>query len=454
MNKLKYNFFQNRGIKEIHLLRKHFEIEGSGEKVKINNISIESIRKFYREYIATVSPVSLKSENILPTPDLNILRALYVGDADANMFINNVVRHSLYVDQILISDPLQSQIMLSPQDGVMTSPGKWIVTVANYALSLCSIEDWIKEGLILIIPKFSFYYPQVVQSFAQHYHQKALIVTKDYADKNRLAFCVNLIARAHPDDREAWIQSLIFHKVLTEQDDLENLYKLVDSYEKQNPIRFRLPMKDNRKYFLNNELPTQILSIDRGVPFTLANEISKETGSYLIFENKGLYDLYSKLIDEESRKPNSFEQIAIAFQGLDFPFLNNVTIDQALQIRKKGYLSSFRQYLNSLWITLSTTEDEQELEKKLFNYIDRLKAEYSTLEREWNDIYRELRIDALTKGAAAGLATVAVGNINLSFGLLTGLGISLLSGVADYQKHSSAIREAKRNPLAIFVDLK
>ena len=166
MSKSKTNsqsYFIRSGIKEVKLLRKHFHIKGVGEKVKFSKeISPNDIKTFYKEYLASIRPPNLGSEKVVPSPDRNTLRALYVGNPDVNTLLNVIIRHALYVDQIIITDPFLDRFMIYGDKGIMNQPESWGQVIANKALCLCALENWIEKGIVLIYPNFAYYFPNMI----------------------------------------------------------------------------------------------------------------------------------------------------------------------------------------------------------------------------------------------------------------------------------------------------
>mgnify|MGYP003382102403 CR=1 FL=1 len=143
----------------------------------------------------------------------------------------------------------------------------------------------------------------------------------------------------------------------------------------------------------------------------------------------------------------------MAFQELGFPFLHNVTLKEALSIRKQGYLHSFRLYLRELWSAISQLEEIDSLDDKVFEFTERLKAEFETIEREWRGIRKELRVKAVTSGLTVGLSAgsaIVIGN--LSVGVFAGLASALVKESIDgYAGSASKMVAIQKNPLSMFL---
>src|SRR5438034_8703344 len=109
------DYFIEAGIRETRLLRKYFHIAGRSDHVRVTEeLGPNDILGFFREFSASVRPPRLSDKKILPEPDASRLRGLYVGQPDVNSILNLIVRHALYVDQIVLVDPFT--LMLPPEN--------------------------------------------------------------------------------------------------------------------------------------------------------------------------------------------------------------------------------------------------------------------------------------------------------------------------------------------------
>lgn len=448
----KQSFFAQSALKEIALLRKHFKIKGSGEHVYIaEEILASNIPEFFQEYFAFVRPPNLGVDKILPKPDGSILRAWYVGQPDVNYLLNLVVRHALYVEQIVVTDPF----IILPHNQVLERPQVWAEVIINRALCLCALEDWIREEIVLIIPSIFHYVPELEQTIARAPHAFFPRQTNKAIEKFEQLFLLRFLVHELPENREAALDFIEMKGKVFKQGERDKLLEAAEQHEARYPIRFRLSSKFYERHFKGMRSTSQILDFTLGVPLVLAPIIAKDMGAFLIFEKSFFYELLGSEGAVTEARLDSLQQLAIAFQGLEFPFLHNISLKQALSLRKKGYLNSFRVYLRDLWSTVTNEEENETLEAKVFEFIDRLKAEYSVLEIDWNNIQKELKVKAVTSGLVVGLSaasTIVIGNMEWTVGAIA----SALAGLAKeqvygYMGSNEKVQETLKNPLSVFL---
>lgn len=445
------NYFHRSGKKLLSLIEKHLSVSGKNEDVKFGeHINEQSVDSFYTEYLASVRPSKLRPEKILPRPASTKLRGLYLGSPTPNSLLNNLVRHSLYVDQILLTDPFQSIVMLDSEKNVRQEPGIWLETVINNAIAIQAISDWIEADIVRLIPNPFYYYRDVMFKSADMWVDKGVQINEFQQKELREEIIAQLLLAEDQDHWDQIFKYLIEDDPLVSESDKERIFGLAKAKINAFPVRFQVTDDLLEKIKFRQGHPGTIISFGGGIPIHLAPEVSKLTGSFMLFENQRTYDILIQNFGEPSE--SSFENISLAFQDLEFPFLHNVPISIALQARKEGYLHKFRSYLRDVWSS-SLGEDVGPLpESQALTFIDRLEAEYHDLKDEWDVIKKDLRLSAIEKGAKTGASAIVAGSLNWAAGAATMVG-SLASAVNDYRKISKRINAAERNPLAVFVDL-
>jgi hypothetical protein len=436
-------------MKEVALLRKHFKIKGQGDKVRVSGeISPEDITNFFREYFAFIRPKNLSDSKILPTANSSKLRALYIGHPDINLLLNLIIRHCLYVDQIVVVDPFNTL----PHDKIQEHPEVWAQIVINRALCLCALEDWISEEIVLIVPSPLHYYPQIRQLIGQNPESFEPKFSEKRDREYRKEFITRLLINEPKIRRSAILEML--EKDISE-DEKKQLLEEAALYEAKYPIRFRLSSAFYEKHFKGKSKTSQAIAFSLSLPLLLAPMVANEIGSFLIFDRRILYETLAENYTAKSQRINSLQQLAIAFQELEFPFLHNVPLKKALKLRKKGYLEQFRQYLRIIWSTIAQGKEDEIFDEKISEFSDKLNAEYSSLQREWKYIKKDLQISAATSGMVIGVSAasaIALGNIDWSITVAAGAGL-MKEHVSGYRRISEKLQQTYQNPLSVFLEL-
>jgi hypothetical protein len=449
------DYFVRSALKEISLLREHFHIKGQGDDVNVaGEISPLDIKKFFKEYFAFVRPANLSEDKIRPKIDTTKIRAWYLGQPDINLILNLVIRHCLYVDQIVIVDPF----IILPHADVINQPQVWAETLINRALCLCALEDWIAQEIVLIIPSVFHYHPELEEAMAQNPSAYMPKMTKQQYKELEHKFIVDLLVDEPLAQRASLLDLIEAMGRELGDNERENLLAEAAEYENAYPIRFRLSSEYYTKHFKGSQEISQVFASTLSSPMSYAPILAEQMGAFLIFEYRLLYDIITENYYKKDVVENPFQKIAIAFQNVDFPFLHNVSLKDALKIRKKGYLHRFRVYLRDLWTSVSEHPDTNLNDAQILEFSDRLKSEYSILEEEWNNIRQELRIKAITSGLTVGLSAgtaIAFGNINWTIGAVAGTSFGLLKEqFSGYVGSTDKLNATHKNPLSIFLMLK
>jgi SEC-C motif len=114
------------------------------------NISGDQIRRFY-EIQAEMWRPDTDWAAIMPAPDSK-LRGLYLGDIRPELTLRNLVRFSLYTDQLFIINPFHNPWVLQAQYNPIENPDQYKSDTLNLMHFLFSVAPWIEAGILTLIP--------------------------------------------------------------------------------------------------------------------------------------------------------------------------------------------------------------------------------------------------------------------------------------------------------------
>jgi hypothetical protein len=126
-----------------------FGLSRPWSKVK-DRMTDAQVREFYR-FIATLWPVDTDHRQIMPVPD-NTLRALYLGENEPELMLENVFRFCLYADQIVIVNPFDNPNVMAEEFNPIFHPGEWKLQTLRLVCHLALLAPWIEAGLVILIP--------------------------------------------------------------------------------------------------------------------------------------------------------------------------------------------------------------------------------------------------------------------------------------------------------------
>src|SRR5260370_16758609 len=126
-----------------------FGLNRSWDKVK-DGLSDARIREFYR-FVAGLWRVGTDQRHILPPPDSS-LRALYLGENEPEMMVQNVFRFSLYADQILVVNPFMNPNVLAEDMNPILRPGEWRLHTLRLISQHAHLAPSTYARLMILIP--------------------------------------------------------------------------------------------------------------------------------------------------------------------------------------------------------------------------------------------------------------------------------------------------------------
>jgi hypothetical protein len=140
--------------RNLNILAAAFEIFGflkgrSWADLK-KNISGAQIRRFYEVQRNLWTP-DTDWAAIMPAPD-GKLRGLYLGDIRPDLTLRNLIRFSLYSDNLFVIDPFHSPWTLRPEYNPIENPDQFKVDTIHVLHFLFSVAPWIQAGILQLIP--------------------------------------------------------------------------------------------------------------------------------------------------------------------------------------------------------------------------------------------------------------------------------------------------------------
>jgi hypothetical protein len=143
--------------------------------------------------------------------------------------------------------------------------------------------------------------------------------------------------------------------------------------------------------------------VSSGANYNIACHISELTGSYLVTD---LHVKWKEIeLDRRGRaaEVDSWSPFAKVMHGANLKYLNDVSLEDALSLRKDGRLEDLRAFLRRVWNQACDTSSYADVNGQLF--ADELQSEIHKAEGEWAQIDRDLLKNSA--GIGAGLATAA-----------------------------------------------
>src|SRR6266700_1219136 len=126
-----------------------FGLDRPWSKVK-EGLTEARIRDFY-VFIAKLWPVDTDQGIIMPPPDSS-LSALYLGENEPEMMVQNVFRFCLYADQILLVNPFTNPNVMADEFNPILHPGERRIQTLRLVYQLVQLAPWIEAGVVILIP--------------------------------------------------------------------------------------------------------------------------------------------------------------------------------------------------------------------------------------------------------------------------------------------------------------
>ena len=368
------------------------------------------------------------------------LSGFYWGSPNVNRVATHLARYSLYTPHIIVTNPFCDMMRYHLDVSPLDNPGAWRQQVVNKAMFLVSIEPWIREGVITLLPPLKWtdwsFFRDKLSPLAQARFED---LTDEQHSALEYRHFLEFARCFHPDDLPWFIESFMEG---APQELVEGVVRIVCDEFATNPVRYKWAQSGQN----------QIVGMGSSHNLESAVFTSELCKAYLLFgeeEYQREYKFASTApSDSQICLPDdALTQLSHAFAQLEFSFLNSIELDFALELRKDGKLSRLRSFLSDLWKRVSSVDGIENLNVDAA-FREELTDQYERYKEEWSDIHRRVGRHAL---ASAGEAVAAVVSGRLEFAVA-------LAGVAGFQLKQlldayDQRRKHGRLPLGIFLQL-
>lgn len=396
----------------------------------------ERIKEFYK-VVAWLWPPKTDVGTILPRPD-GKLRALYIGRYRPELIIKNIVRYSLYTDEILIILPLVNPWSVKDEFDPIVNSHLYASETLRSIYMLNQLNLWVQAGLVKIIPDlgdFDYELRKKTWELGQQHEEEV----SDEDIEQEMEF--------HKEDfaRELYrlpIDSLkhLLRRWKPEISEKETvgILEAIAHKKKTDPLIFDAPPKSKE----------EVLFSRTGANLELGLYVAQLTGAYLYtdipFRWRQILSAAQQLPDEGAL----WAPLTKTFQSLEFKFLDQVSPKFACNLRTSGRLENFRSFLRKTWTDIFKISDPSSINSKARGFSDELVSKYHEAETEWAKIDKDL---LKWIGSTGGIAKILSGGMRWEIPA-TGFCIAAITEllVAKYER----TRFRQNVPMSVFLDLK
>ena len=444
---------QNRPIRErnLMLLSAMDDIFGFNKGITWDdfrrNLSDGQVQEFYR-FLDWLWPMSTDVISLLPAPS-DKLRGFYIGETKPYGIVNNLLRYSLYTDEIIVTNPFHHPRTLAPDFNPIIKPSQYKQDTLEMVFFVAALSPWIAAGIVHLIPDpgdFDYELRRQVWRLAEkRYEGRDPLKSMSPEEEKRLEaegkeMLMRMMSRLPEEARISQVKKALPH--LTDE-------------EVQGQLEYMKKQRKAHKLWLDQPLPEdgELRIMRMGANLEMGLFIAQLTGSYLYTNRQLQWNEILSAKQSSAAEPEIWSPLTQAFQQLEFDFLDNVDSKFVVNLKEEQRLESLRNYLRRLWNKIDAQDTVGEATVRQFK--DELIEEHAKAKDEWKKIDVKLRDWVLGKGTMAsgvglGLSQILTGGMNWQFPA-AGFCISAVNELLN----ARAKRESYRanTPLSVFIDL-
>ncbi|MDH2357670.1 hypothetical protein QCM80_45205 [Bradyrhizobium sp. SSUT112] len=359
--------------------------------------------------------------------------------------MRNLIRFSLYNDQILVVDPFPNARNIRPKYNPVENPGQYKAEMVKLVYFLFQIAPWIEQGIVQLIPDPGDIDLDLKWDTIASARKRLGGIEPDVDD----------LADVHEVGRNALKRFLFALDDDTILRQVERSGQNLTDTEKSQFIEYaRQELRDDplawERPIGDSAASGQMSMVRSGVNLETALLISDLTGAFPYTNMRSRWRELITARDELGETARVWSPLANTFQQLEFKFLNNVDVEFANGLREDGRLESFRALLRTIGKQAAEVSSLTALDAFVRDSKDALVGEHQKATAEWDKIQ-----ESFIKWAGGGLTAAATGfmtgHIVPDAAALSGATLHTLGQLALRHMRKASFR--KSNPMSIFIDL-
>lgn len=379
-------------------------------------LSDDQVKRIH-EAFESLWPKDTDITELLPRPNKEIFRALYLGVVDPRTIAVNVTSWLIYFDEICIPNPFVNAGGIKPEYSPTHSPGQYKAqTLKNVAL-LMMLEPFIHAGLVHLIPDptdFNADFRRAVWGMAQERvpekvklderdMEKVRALSKDEFMRATRGLPIealrSLVARTSPD---------------LSPEDAERVIAYMKKEHENDPLALLQPM-------LPGEEGAQLQTV-KGFNLELALFVAQLTGSTVYTDVqlhwRHLHSHTSAVIG--SQEPSVWTPLIERIKTTAFTLEGNPQID--LQLRMTGKFDDIRSTIRRIANLVQAQGERTVASKVVKQFAGEMQRVKKSIRKRWKGLSSNMEASAPFQGymelsiPKGGFERIAVRRLLLTFG--------------------------------------
>ena len=368
----------------------------------------DMVKKIH-ETFGSLWPEDTEIASLLPRPDQNISRSVYLGAIDPRTVATNAIGLLTYIDEIILPNPFANPAYIRPEYNPTHSPAQHKEQTLKNVILLLTLEPFIDAGMIHLIPDpmdFNEELRRSVWSITEDRKQNWEPSEEDIQQFNYLNKDDHKrsFGRLHEQSQR---QHLLQVDLDITDDMIEQLLALIKKQHEEDPFALLQPMEHG--------LDNAQLKIIKGFNLEIALFLAGLTGSFVYTDTL----LHWRLLHEHTRAGSmahskaSWSPVTKAVKAIIFTMQHDVI--KLMEDRMSGGRSgSIRNLLARLLCSML----DHGIPARLNPMVSHLDSAVKRMQQKWQEQSSESLLDVQFEFSvpAAGFENNAVRRLIVTFG--------------------------------------
>lgn len=438
------NFYQIKNIEFYDFLNENFGIKKARKwsdiSQNITKAKISATFKFFSKLYPRDIDYSSKFES-----NSKAFKSIHYNNLNANKILNEIVRYSLYSDEIVVFHPIQNPSITNQSISPTKNPKVWLQNFTDSLYFYVVIQKWVRAGIVKLIINPCEFDLELQEKFIR---EASIRLDKLYSDPE---FSEISMARA----TETWAEQLaLFYSdksIIKIKQGLLNMENPKFTEEDAEIFAQKIYLKQKLKNPLYDKL---------NVPFDQSPILTDRGGGNLEsilyiakLINGNIYTTNESNWYQLKQKENigHWTKIAHLYSKIELPFLDNVDTSFALNLREEDRLAGVRAELRKIYNLVNTIQLNELDENKFKELNEGFIEEIKKADAEWTFIKKDAQNKRMYWAASTIGLPVIFNEVSI-LPLILGSSLWLGKNIRDEKLSEGKYRSS--NPLSVYVDLK
>ena len=241
------DFFHQKNLELYKFLENTFHLKKCKTWDQVSSqITLDRVKQTFK-FFSRLFPIDQNYSKYFSAS--NAFRTLHYGNLKGNKIINEIVRFSLYTEEILVFHPLQNPALTNPAISPIKNPKYWLDDFLSALHFYIVLKKWVETGIVKLVVNPVNYDFKLRDEFLKQAKirvENFLSRNPDYSLDEVYESLAEQFTNEYGHRSIQWLKSMLLDlstPKFTEEEAEKFAFKIKEAYPRRNPLynKLRIP---------------------------------------------------------------------------------------------------------------------------------------------------------------------------------------------------------------------